>query len=193
MKTVYLIRHGMTAGNREKRYIGSTDEPLSPEGVAQIKQLKAAGLPAFHQIFTSPYRRCRETAALLFPGADATAVPDLRECGFGLFEGKTAGELEYSPQYAAWLASGCMASIPGGESVEGFKARCRAAFGQALQEVPEGGRAAFVIHGGCIMAVLEAWALPKRDFYAYHLENGGFVACTFQEGALTIQGGTLCL
>ena len=30
--TVYLIRHGQTQGNLERRYIGSTDQPLCPAG-----------------------------------------------------------------------------------------------------------------------------------------------------------------
>ena len=35
---IYLIRHGMTAGNREKRYVGChTDEDLCEEGIAQIQ------------------------------------------------------------------------------------------------------------------------------------------------------------
>ena len=34
-----LIRHGMTRGNMEKRYVGCrTDESLCPEGIAQLKQ-----------------------------------------------------------------------------------------------------------------------------------------------------------
>ena len=36
--TVYLIRHGMNAGNREKRYIGRTDEPLCSEGIAALQK-----------------------------------------------------------------------------------------------------------------------------------------------------------
>ena len=32
MSTLVLIRHGKTAGNLQKRYIGRTDEPLCPEG-----------------------------------------------------------------------------------------------------------------------------------------------------------------
>ena len=35
-----FIRHGATAGNLEKRYIGSTDEPLCDIGIAQVEALK---------------------------------------------------------------------------------------------------------------------------------------------------------
>ena len=192
MKTVYLIRHGMTQGNKEKRYIGKTNEPLCEEGRAQAAALKIACLPALDRVFTSPYLRCVETASILFPDAELTAIEGLKECDFGIFEGKTAAEVRESAEYAAWLETGCNGFIPGGESVEGFKARCRSAFVGAMGALFENGACAFVIHGGSIMAVLEAYALPKRAFYDYHILNCGFVRCGYSGGTLTIEGGSLC-
>lgn len=192
MKTVLLIRHGMTAGNREKRYVGRTDEPLSEEGKLQAAALKAEGLPVFGRVFTSPYIRCLETVSILFPDTAFTIVQGLGECDFGMFEGKTAAELEGNVEYGAWLATNCTGPVPGGESVEDFKTRCRNAFFETMEEVGESGSAAFVIHGGCIMAILEAYAVPKRTFYDYHIKNCGFVRCTFDGRALTIEGGSLC-
>jgi alpha-ribazole phosphatase len=46
---------------------------------------------------------------------------------------------------------------------------------------------ALVIHGGNIMAILEKYALPQRDFYAYHIPNGGFILCRYENGALYIE------
>ena len=38
---LYLIRHGMTPGNAEHRYIGrQTDEPLSEDGRQQLEKRK---------------------------------------------------------------------------------------------------------------------------------------------------------
>jgi alpha-ribazole phosphatase len=38
MKTyhIYLLRHGMTEGNKKGQYIGSTDIPLCEEGIQQL-------------------------------------------------------------------------------------------------------------------------------------------------------------
>lgn len=193
MKTVYLIRHGMTKGNKERRYIGKTDEPLCEEGRAQSAALKATGLPAFDRVFTSPYLRCVETASILFPDMELTSVGGLRECNFGIFEGRTADELKDSAEYAAWLKTGCKGTIPEGEGVEEFKARCQKAFAETMGELPENGAYAFVLHGGSIMAILEADALPKRAFYDYHLQNCGLARCAFEGGSLRIEGGSLCL
>lgn len=71
---LWLIRHGMTEGNREHRYVGTTDEGLLPEEKERLKT-KAAELdlhPAI--VFVSPARRCRETAACLFPGLQAAQL-----------------------------------------------------------------------------------------------------------------------
>lgn len=192
MKTVCFIRHGMTQGNKEKRYIGKTDEPLCEEGRAQAAALEKAGLPVFDRVFASPCLRCVQTASILFPDMELTAIEALRECDFGMFEGKTAEELKDSAEYAAWLETGCNGPIPGGESVEVFKTRCRNAFVGAMQELPENGACAFIIHGGSIMAILEAYALPKRAFYDYYIKNCGFVRYAYAGGVLTIEGGSLC-
>lgn len=180
MKQVIFIRHGPTAGNLERRYIGRTDEPLL-EGWRPEIAVEA------DRIFVSPMLRTRQTAALLFPGRDYTVVPDLRETDFGQFEGKTADELADCQAYRQWVDGGCTAPIPGGESVAAFKARCCRAFQLAVLDLPEGSTAAFVIHGGCIMAILEAYARPKREFYAYHVPNGAAVCCTLEGEVLTVR------
>ena len=58
--TVYLIRHGKTQGNVERRYIGATDQPLCDQGRAE---LRGRTVPAADRIIVSPLLRCRETAA----------------------------------------------------------------------------------------------------------------------------------
>ena len=191
MKTILLIRHGLTAGNREKRYIGRTDEPLHTLGKEQAAAL-APALPQCDAVFSSPLLRCRQTAAILFPHREIDILPDLRECDFGVFEGKTVAELAEDAAYSAWLATGCTAPIPGGEDVDAFKSRSAEAFARAAESLPENSVAAFVLHGGCIMAILERFARPQKDFYAYHIGNGQCVRCTWEEGALSLTGGMPC-
>ncbi len=186
MIELYLIRHGATAGNRERRYIGRTDEPLCEEGIRQLDGLKARGLqPA--TLFVSPMLRTRQSAELLFPGMAYTAVPDLRETDFGDFEGKTANELAGDRDYQQWLDSMCLDPVPGGESVGQFKDRCCEAFLDIMLSQPQDGKTvAFVIHGGVIMAVLERLAEPRRDFYEYHIKNGECFRCRYENGVITI-------
>lgn len=185
MRKLILIRHGATAGNLEKRYIGRTDEALCPEGIAQVETLKQSDLQIDH-LFVSPMRRTRQTAQLLFPQMTYQVVPEFSEIDFGLFEGKTAEELAEDAEYAKWLDSMCLAPIPGGEAVSDFKKRCCEAFGRIVGSLPEHGCAAFVVHGGVIMAVLEAYAWPQKDFYEYHVANGNFIAVWYKNGRIYV-------
>lgn len=182
MKEVVFIRHGATPGNLEKRYIGSTDEPLSPQGIEQMQELAALSLCPAH-IYVSPMLRARQSAQILFPGRTYTVVEGLRETDFGRFEGKNAQELSADPSYRAWVDSLCLADIPGGDSVQDYKRRCCAAFAGIAKELSEGLNA-IVAHGGTIMAMLEAFAMPQRDFYYYHIPNGGAIRCLWDKDVL---------
>ena len=73
MIQLIFIRHGATAGNLEKRYIGSTDEPLCDVGVAQVEALRKHNFQADF-LYVSPMRRTLQTAELLFPEMFHTIV-----------------------------------------------------------------------------------------------------------------------
>ena len=165
-----LIRHGMTRGNQEKRYVGCrTDEPLCPEGIAMLKQ---AVYPDVEQVYISPLRRCRETAAILYPNVKTETVPDFRECDFGEFEYRNYAELNGRADYQAWINSGGELPFPGGESRAAFSGRSLAAF-RALVPAGDGENCALIVHGGTIMAIMEAMARPRGYYYDFQVGNGG--------------------
>lgn len=172
MKCV-LIRHGKTAGNLAGRYIGCrTDEPLCPEGIAQLRMGR---YPAVERVFASPLRRCRETARLLYPAMEMEIVEDFRECDFGAFEGLSYADLNGRADYQAWLDSGGEAPFPGGESKAEFSRRCVRAFAACVARAGVSS-AAFVVHGGTIMAILEKFAQPRGAYYDFQVGNGqGYV------------------
>lgn len=167
--SVLLIRHGEAEGNAEGRYIGCrTDALLSAAGRAEL--LRRAW-PAFRRVYASPMRRCVETVRLICPGVEPVTVPDLRECDFGDFEGKNYAELNGRPDYQAWIDSGGTLPFPGGEDPAAFRARCAAAFARIRAEA--GAEDALVVaHGGTLMAVMDAFARPHRDYFAWQAGNG---------------------
>ncbi|MCH5339887.1 MAG: histidine phosphatase family protein [Acetatifactor sp.] len=125
MKILFL-RHGATAGNEMRRYIGRTDEPLSPQG---IRQAEAAGkIPVLSLVYVTPLLRTRQTAEIMFPNARQVTVEDLREMDFGDFEGKNAQEMESDRLYRDWVDGNCMGQCPGGESRDAFADRVQTAF-----------------------------------------------------------------
>lgn len=186
MKQLLFIRHGATAGNLERRYIGCTDEPLCEEGVTQIKALRCQQWKP-DKLFVSPMLRTKQTAELLFPDVPQTTVNDFREMDFGIFEGKTADELACVPEYQTWVDGLCLGPVPMGESTADFKARCCKAFAEAINTMPDDSTAAFVVHGGVIMAILEFYARSQRSFYEYHIGNGSYLWCTYEKESLYLQ------
>lgn len=171
---LYLLRHGETAYNAEKRYQGQRDIPLSPAGRAA---LRPAGF-APDLVYVSPLRRARETASLLFPAARQITAPDFAEMHFGVFEGHNYLEMAHDPDYLAWLGSGGLNKIPGGESKAEFCTRTCRAFAALVDTALAQGRDSLVIvaHGGTQMAVLERYALPRRGYYNWNAPPaGGFL------------------
>lgn len=172
-----LIRHGKTFGNTQGRYIGTTDEPLCQEGIAALRE-KAAAYPAAELVFSSPMKRCVQTAEILYPDMKPYVLADFRECDFGAFENKNYEELSGNPAYQAWIDSGGTMAFPGGESREQVAERTVGAFWQMLKICRERQAecAALVVHGGTIMTIMEQFAVPKKNYYDWQVRNGcGFL------------------
>ena len=171
MLKLWLIRHGMTEGNRHQRYIGVTDEPLCEEGRNLLSNVT---YPRAQALFVSPLRRCRETARILFGDQEQRVIELLAECDFGEFENKNYKELADNPHYQEWIDSNGTLPFPGGESREDFKHRSLTGF----QKVVTGciredvHTAALVVHGGTIMNIMEEYADRPRAFYEWHVGNG---------------------
>ena len=179
-----LIRHGMTKGNRERRYIGQrTDEPLCEEGIRGLRE-RCALYPAVEKVYTSPMMRSIQTAEILYPELPRRILEELAETDFGRFEGRNAKELALDPCYQMWIDSGGALRFPGGESPEETAARAKNALEQILREcrTEQTGAAAVVTHGGPIMAIMHDFT--GEPAYSFHAGNGeGYI--------LTISGNTM--
>lgn len=173
--TIHLIRHGVTEGNLLGQYIGRTDSPLAPEGIARLQELKERGeYPTAQAYFSSPLKRCVQTLEVLYPGVKPIIINDFRECDFGDWEGKTAQELSDSPEFAAWVNSGETITPPNGENGGVFMQRVCAAFEKIVDSMMRSGTtsAVLVAHGGTLMSILSAYGLPRASFYDWMTENG---------------------
>lgn len=198
-KLVWLIRHGQTTGNAEKRYIGKrTDEPLSAAGVHAAEtfgELLAAEcdrswrevfpkLPISLRICTGPLQRTRQTAEILEDALSKTLFSDgrmlpaavigsLTEIDFGRFEGKNYKELNGDPLYQSWIDSGGRDPFPEGESREEFVQRSWQGFLEALGDIKKEEAVILVCHGGNIKSVMER--LTGEDYFSFLTVNlGGY-------------------
>ena len=174
---IYLLRHGLTSYNAEKRYQGQRDIPLSAEGRAQLR--RADFSPS--TVYITPLCRTRQTAEVLFPEANLIEVKDLQEMCFGRFEGRNFIEMEHDPDYLAWVEANCESPCPDGETKAIFSERVCRAFSALVDQALADGEERLVIlaHGGTQMAAMERYALPHKDYYAWCAPNaGGFVLDT---------------
>ncbi|CAF1495379.1 unnamed protein product [Rotaria sp. Silwood1] len=94
---IYIVRHGETDWNAQKRLQGRTDIPLNAQGKLQACQLKEkfAGIH-FSKVFTSDLIRARSTAELILGSNTSTIIETslLRERCWGIWEGRLATELK---------------------------------------------------------------------------------------------------
>lgn len=178
MKIIF-IRHLKTPGNEKRQYIGRIDEDLSEQAVEVFRQRQEKSIsdlyPLVQYIISSPLKRCIQTAGLIYPGQEISVEPMLRECDFGEYEQKTYEDLKNEPEYIRWMESGGMTAFPGGEEQTSFRRRCVDGVKRWIARLLEDGAdsAAFVVHGGTIMAVLSELAEDKHEFYHWQVENGG--------------------
>ncbi len=182
--TLALIRHGETRANRERRYLGKTDESLSPEGIQGLLSQKANGCyPEVGCLFSSPMKRCVETAGILYPRLAPILIPEWEEMDFGRFEYKNYKELQGDARYQAWVQSGGTLGFPEGENRDSFILRCEKGLGNLCRELErmagrQGGRpaqAGAVLHGGTIMALLSSFG--GREYFSCQAKNGRGYLC----------------
>lgn len=163
---LHLIRHGLTAGNLEGRYIGSgTDLPLCDQGRAELQGLKQRfAYPAAQLVFTSPLQRAVQTADILYPGVRQIPLQDLREMAFGVFEGQPLDQLVKDPAFARWMDPTSQEVPQGAESRAAFYKRTGGMMLKLFEYLlrTQTTEAACITHGGVIMSMLAQTALPRR-------------------------------
>jgi uncharacterized phosphatase len=158
MTDLYLVRHGETEWNRQRRIQGLTDIPLNDTGREQAR-LTGSLLTRrpITRVVASPLSRARETAAIIASQL-GLGDPELRDAfverNYGAAEGLDFHEIDvrYPPG----------ADVPGRESREEVAARVIPAL-QALAAEQPGEAIVVVSHGGAIRAALLT-AEPRGGF-----------------------------
>ncbi len=84
----YIVRHGQTDWNVQKKIQGHADIPLNDTGRAQAAELsETLGPIAFDYCFSSDLQRAAETALILNRNSSIQVDQRLRERNFGPWEG----------------------------------------------------------------------------------------------------------
>jgi len=154
-KPFYYLRHGETDWNRRRVMQGLTDIPLNEIGLAQAEGVAAAVAKLkIATICCSPLVRARRTAEIAAANHKVPTVyiDDLKECGFGIYEGQSSD----GPWREPWRKG---EAIPEGESLDGYIARVLRGLNTALSHP---GPVLVVAHGGTFWTI-ERYALGGED------------------------------
>lgn len=179
-RTIYIARHGETDWNRRGRFQGQTDIPLNEMGRAQARalaeRLASAGIGG---VVASDLARARQTAEIVAEMLSIPLVhlePDVRERGFGVFEGLTREECitRYPEVWAAFPHTEPPLAEPRVEVVRRFM---RGMLRIVETVAPEEPRLLVVSHGSAMRAFLEV-ALgrsvpPVPNATAYEVVHDG--------------------
>jgi broad specificity phosphatase PhoE len=192
--TLLLIRHGETALNAEARFRGRSDIHLNARGRRQAKAL-ARGLPRsfpIGRVYSSPLKRCLETARPLATGLGLTvlAEPRLIDLDYGEWQGRPIAEVaEQFPQdYAAWLAGDLSFRFPGGEPVGAPIERLRSFVDDVIAR-HQGGGVAMVTHNAlCQMATCLLLNQPPESFQSVRHDPGNISVLRWADGAFREEG-----
>jgi broad specificity phosphatase PhoE len=173
VKTIFLVRHGESEANLDPIAYKKGDHAigLTPKGVEQAiaaaerlhAEVDARG-PLNPIVWTSPYQRCRQTAA---PIAERLGAPLrenvlIREQEYGLFDGLTDDEC--GARYPEWIdrqkrLTACLGKFyfryPGGESRADVAQRVHQFFGTLHRDPYD--TPIIVSHGVTTRAFLMMW------------------------------------
>jgi probable phosphoglycerate mutase len=170
-----LIRHGETDWNREGRYQGRTDVPLSAEGQRQVAALatRLATTPIALAV-SSPLARARVTAEAIVSarGIPLGFDPRLVEISHGQWEGKLASEVEQThPELLRqWKTEpdGDLAAGPDAESLGEVTARAWAALADVASRLRSDQTALVVAHDAVNRALLcRVLGLPLARVWSF--------------------------
>jgi alpha-ribazole phosphatase len=173
--TVYLFRHGLTKGNLNAQYIGHTDLPLTSDSISALKSIKAhEHYPQVDAVFSSPLKRCKDSASIMFPNNNQIIIDDFIEYNFGEFEELTAEELKDNEDFKTWLKGDMNARTPFGESNAEFIARVCSAFEKVIDGCIKTGTTniAIVGHAGVLMTILSCYGLPEAPMAHWQMDAG---------------------
>lgn len=191
--TLLLARHGQTVWHAENRYAGISDVALTETGVAQAAALgRWTAEHPVDAIWTSPLSRAVLTAA---PAARALNLtphtePALRECDFGVVEGRTLAEFaaENPGAAEAFRADPVAHAFPGAEDPTAAAARGTGALHRIAAAHP-GQRVLVVAHNSLLRLVLcRLLSIPLGEYRRVfpRLRNTAVSELRVQDGTVAL-------
>lgn len=193
MSRLYLVRHGQTDWNLERRYQGSIDIPLNETGKQEARSVsqKLKEIP-FVAAYASPLSRAQETAQLILEGRplEIQTHSSLVELSFGPLEGKIVHDVhaEYPDRVSLRQSLKnqeqlAFKIVPGVESgTEAVQRVLPALLDIAQAHIDQD--VLIVTHGGIIHSLLVH--IEDHDWSSFRIQNGEVVIFDYHQGSLQL-------
>jgi|SRR5271165_960854 len=187
---LWLIRHPEPDASARDLCYGSLDVALSEEGTRQAHAIaeKLASV-RFAAIYTSPKRRCAETAQAIARGGAVKEVEDLRELDFGTLEGRSYNEIAvlHPDIYRQWMDNPTETQFPQGESFCQMSKRVLSVVRDVLAR-HVGESIALVTHGGPIRVILaDALGIPAPNIFRIEQRYGAINRIRYRDGVPSVE------
>ena len=186
MVKLILLRHFKSQWNKENRFTGWTDVPLSEEGRKSVDETaeKLSGM-TIDIVYTSPLVRNRESASLAIGKKDVPIVVDkaLDERNYGKLQGMNKDEAmeKYGKeQVHLWRRSWDQAP-PGGESLKDVCKRTTPFFQKYIEKDLAAGKNVLVVasHNSLRAIVKYLEKIPDQDIINLEIPFGGLLEYEF--------------
>ncbi len=152
---LFIVRHGETDYNRQKRYQGRTNTNLNKTGLRQAQALRRRLLSErIDKIYTSSLMRAADTAHIIAAGRSIKIIThdSLAEIDFGQLEGLTYQEI--TDKYPGWQPTNFDFTAFGGESLEQLRLRMEYFVSELRDDNTEDFNILIVAHSGCLRVML---------------------------------------
>lgn len=165
VKKLYIMRHGQTLFNTQKRIQGACDSPLTEVGIEQAKKAKAyyeKNGVSFDYAFSSTQERATDTLKLV-TDAPYEQLKGIKEMNFGVFEAREEELLPKRPEGTETFED--MLVPYGGEDVADLQKR----YNDTINEIIalEHDTVLAVSHGAAMWAYVKKYhpSFPKGVFF----------------------------
>lgn len=167
---LYLLRHGQTEWSKSGQHTGRTDLPLTEQGLAAAKRLRAAlaDIP-FSLVLCSPLQRARQTCEAAGMMEREELEPDLMEFDYGQYEGLTTPQIQ--EQVPGWNVF--KNPSPGGETPAQVAERCDRVIARATGVE---GNVALFAHGHLLRLLAARWLDQPPEFGQHLLLDTGTIS-----------------
>ncbi len=189
MRRVFLIRHGHPDFPLGAHMcLGRTDTPLGPLGRMQSRLLGEVLGSKNLTVFSSPLRRCRETATPL--KEEIQLVPELSEQDMGPWDGLDFDRIrQYWPKLYARRGKEPLLVPPGAETLISVQERVLPAFDACIRKCE--GELAIVAHASVIQAILASvLRIPLEESRPLRPPYGSYAVLLY-DGCLHVEKNAL--